>query len=428
MRNLLPIILVAGLIGCTSPPTSGTTAVPEATATPIVEQPLQMDKTPPPQSGPTVIKLWVPPEIDPANGSPEGDILQARLDEFTDRRPNIRIEIRVKQVDGPGGILDTLTTATAAAPLALPDLVALPGQSLETAAINGLLHPFDELTDTMKSDEWYDFAQSLAHIEDTIIGIPFAGDALITVLRPSIISNQIDNWTSSLELTSDIPVVMSFPAADPFSLFTLLLYQSIDGLIMDSENRPTLEVDPLIEVLTYYQEAEQSGLMPFWLTQYETDDQSWTVYEENQTDYVITWASRYLKNPPVDSKGALIPTRDGNSFTLATGWAWALVNSDPSRQEISVQLAEFLTTGDFLGEWTAALGYIPPRSDALTGWDNVSTQMLLSKVAPAAQLIASQDVLTALGPPLQTATISILKEQENPISAADKAVEMLIQP
>jgi len=428
MRKLYPLILIVALLGCTSAPITDHTPVPRPTITPMIEQPALTDEAPSPQDDPVTLILWVPPEFDPSNGSPEGELLQMRLDEFSQRRSNIRIETRVKDVEGSGGIIDTLTSAAAAAPLALPDLVALPSNALGNAAIKGLLNPFDDLTDTMDEAEWYDFARTFSRIENTTVGIPFAGDALIMVYRPSIIGSEIGDWAASLETAGDTPVSLSFPAADPYSLITLLHYQSIGGTILDDENRPTLDANTLTEVLTYYQQAKQSSLMPFWLTQYETDDQSWAAYEDNRTDLVITWASRYLQNPPVDSAGAAIPTRDGIPYTFATGWAWALASSDPERQEISAQLAEFLTSGDFLGEWTAAGGYLPPRSDALAGWENVSMQTLLARVAPSAQLISSMDVLAALGPPLQAATIDILKEQSDPAQAAEEAVSALAQP
>jgi ABC-type glycerol-3-phosphate transport system substrate-binding protein len=374
------------------------------------------------------LKIWIPPEFDPANGSPEGELLQARLDEFSQRRSNVRIETRVKDVEGPGGILDTLSTAGAAASLSLPDLVALPRHPLENAAIKGFLHPFDGLTNTMDDPDWYDYARQLSHLQNSTFGIPFAGDALIMVYRPSILGNPPTDWASSLDVSAETSVSVSFPAADPSSLVTLMLYQSTGGSIMDEENRPTLNAVQLTEVLLYYQQAQQSLLMPFWLTQYESDDQSWTAYRENQTDMVITWASRYMQNPPIDAAGAPIPTSDGNPFSLATGWAWALASPDPDHQVISAQLAEFLTTGDFLAEWSATSGYIPPRPSALSAWANVSMQTLLNQVVPSARLTPSQDILTTLGPVLQDATVDILKEQADPASAAEAAVEALAAP
>ena len=380
------------------------------------------------QSELVTLKIWIPPEFDPANGSTEGELLQERLDDFTQRRSNVRIETRVKAVEGPGGMLDTLSTAGVAAPLSLPDLVAMPRHSLENAAIKGLLHPFDGLTNTMDDPDWYDYARQLSHLQGSTFGIPFAGDALLMVYRPSVLGEPPSDWASSLEVSTETSTSLSFPAADPHSLVTLNFYQSLGGALLDEENRPTLDTIQLTEVLTYYQQAQQSSLMPFWLTQYETDEQSWEAYEENQIEMVITWASRYLQNPPVDATGAPIPTQDGIPFTLATGWAWALASPDPDRQVLSAQLAEFLTTGDFLANWTAASGYIPPRPSALSGWENVSMQTLLNLVAPSARLTPSLDVLTALGPVLETATIDVLKETAGPVTAAEAAIEQLAAP
>jgi ABC-type glycerol-3-phosphate transport system substrate-binding protein len=181
-------------------------------------------------------------------------------------------------------------------------------------------------------------------------------------------------------------------------------------------------------VLTYYHQAQQSSLMPFWLTQYETDEQSWTAFQENQTAMAITWASRVLQDPSADLGIAAIPTPEGMPYTLATGWAWALASPSPDRQALSAQLAEFLTTADFLGGWTEASGYLPPRPGALLAWENTTTQSVLTQVIPAAQRMPSLDVVTTLGPVLQKATVDILKEQSDPATSAAEAVRGLSAP
>ena len=427
MRRYIFLIVVLFFTGCTTPSVEATLS-PEATLTPTVAPPLQTEE---PDSLPdrlVTIRIWIPPEFDPDNGSLQGESLRTRLDEFTERRSNVRIETRIKDVEGPGGMIDTLITAGAAAPLALPDLVALPHHSLENAAIKGLLHPFDGLTSAMDDPDWFEYARELSHIQNGTFGIPFAGDALILVYRPSLLGNRPKDWESTLGASAEASATLVFPAADPNALVTLAFYLSAGGQIVDEENRPILDTIQLTEVLTYYQQAQQSSLMPFWLTQYETDDQAWTAYQENQTEMVITWASRYLQNLPVDSAGAPIPTIDGLPFTLASGWAWALVSPDPERQVISAQLAEFLSTGAFLAEWTAASGYIPPRSSTLSAWENVSIQTLLNQVAPSARLAPSLDIITTLGPVLQNATVDILKEQSDPVTAAGAAAEVLNPP
>ena len=81
--------------------------------------------------------------------------------------------MRIKAPDGPGGLLDSLTTASAAAPLALPDLVALPRPIMETAALKGLVHPYQNLTSPIDEPDWYPYARQLARLQDSIFGIAF---------------------------------------------------------------------------------------------------------------------------------------------------------------------------------------------------------------------------------------------------------------
>ena len=97
------------------------TAVPTLATTPVpATEPVY---TP---SGPVILRIWLPPQFDPASGTPAGVLLQSRLDQFTAAHPEVKIEVRLKAEEGPGGLLEALSTAGAAAPLVLPDVVALP--------------------------------------------------------------------------------------------------------------------------------------------------------------------------------------------------------------------------------------------------------------------------------------------------------------
>jgi maltose-binding protein MalE len=302
--------------------------------------------------------------------------------------------------------------------------VALPHDALSNAAIEGLIHPLDDFTAVMEDPDWYEYAREIAHLQDSNYGLPFAGDALVLVYRSSIIGQQPEDWRTALELAQP----MAFPASDPEILVTLLHYQSLGGAIFDQNAQPRLDTVHLTEVLTYYHQASQSSLMPFWLTQYETDAQVWEIYLDNQADMVITWASSYLQDMPADSSMEVLPTFDGVPYTLGTGWAWTLTGIDPAQQALSAELAEFLIAGEFLAEWTAAAGYIPVRPSAAAGWNNMSLGTFVDEVAASARLTPSRDVLNILGPILQQAVVDVLKEQADPISAALTAVESLSAP
>lgn len=399
-----------------TPPLPTATLTPTATAIPIVEEAQ-------PTSGPVTLNIWLPPEFDPNQFTLASRMFNARLAEFISRRSEVDIQIRIKDPAGPGGIEDTLQTANAAAPVALPDLVALPYETLQSAAAKGLLHPFDGLTAVMDDPDWYEFARQLSHVQNSIFGIPFAGDALVMFYRPAVTETPPTDWLTMLEQNTAI----SFPAADPDSLLTLMFYQSSGGAIVQ-DDQTILEMPPLTDVLNFYYQANRNEVIPFWLTQFETDEQAWTAYEEGQADLAISWVSRYLQTQPADSDIAVIPTSDGIPYTTATGWVWALVSADPERQEIVAQLVEFLTTAEYLAEWSEAAGYLPPRPNAMLAWAGNLDLALLDQVSSSAQLAPSSDVTAVLGPVLNEVTIDVLKEQTDPATAAQKAIEGLIAP
>jgi len=446
-RSLLAFFLLILVAGCSrlSPPTGAETSpavtpgtltpgLPDSTPTLTVTETRSaadetasaggtpaVDVTPP---GSIVLHLWLPPDFDPESGTPAAELFKARLDEFSRRRPGIRIDVRIKALEGTGGLLDSLTTASAAAPLALPDLIALPRLTLETAALKGLLHPFDGLTNILDNPDWYDFARQMAHLQNSTYGLPITGDALVLVYRPTVIETPPTDWPGVLALEHPL----AFAASDPQALVTMGQYLSANGSLVDEQGRPSLDSDPLISVLDFFQQAEQNGVMPYWITQYQTDEQAWQAFENGETDLIITWVSRYLSNMQADTAIAPVPTETGEPFTLANGWVWALSTPHTDRQTLAAELAEYLTDSDFLAQWSEAGGFIPPQPSALSGWSDSSLQALVDHIAASARLIPSTDLLTSLGPPLQQATVDVLKEQSDPELAAQTALESVANP
>lgn len=421
---LVTIITLAILsAGCTALPEleSDTTPLPSLIPTSTT---IPTSESTQPAPGPTILRLWVPPQFDPGSDTPAGKLLQDRLDQYTIQRPDVRIETRVKASSGTGGLLDSLISASAAAPLVVPDLILLPRESLEIAALKGLLFPLDGLTDPLDDSDWYPFAQELGRIQSSTFGLPFAGNALVSLYRPAEIENPPADWPSALE--SGQP--LAFPAAEVEAYFPLAEYLSTGAQSQDSDGHPVLESSGLTNMLSFFQEAEAAGVMPFWLTQFTDDEQSWEAYTENQVDIVVTWINRYLSTLPGDSSAAPIITQDGTPFTLATGWVLALSNPQTERQALSVDLAEFLTDSSFLSEWSENAGYLPPRVSALEGWSNVALRGLVENIVRSAQITPPNDVMAVIGPALHQATVDILKQQTTPVSAANDAIESLETP
>ncbi len=419
--SLLCLLWVMSVSGCTASQslTAPSTATAPPTLTPTVQPTPQVTGS---TSAPMSLRIWLPPQFDPTRNTSAGEILQARLDEFTKRR-GLPIEVRIKALSGVGGMVESLSTTNAAAPLALPDLVLLPRPLFEAAALKGLLYPIEGQISPFDTKDWYDYAIQLAHLQNSTYGVPFAGDALVLIYRPAEIATPPADWNALLNLTE--PLI--FAAADEQALFPLAQYMATGAAIQDDEGRPMLEREALIRLFTFFQEAERANVLPFWLTQYTTYDQAWQAYLQGSANLTIGWTSQYLGELPVDSRAASMPTPEGNSFTLANGWIWAFSNL-PKRHTTAIELAEFLTDGDFLARWTAAAGVLPPRRSALEGWSDATLKGLARQTVGTAQIIPRNDLLAALSPVLQQATIEVLKEQGDPLSVTEKVVQRLTAP
>lgn len=429
------VILAISLVGCdgfgkstTTPssitPTSASQETPGAENTPI---PMTPGETEPPSQlpGAVTLRIWLPPEFDPYSATPAGDLLKARLDEFISQNPGVSIEVRLKAVQGAGGLLESLITTSAAAPLALPDLVALPRPLLESAALKGLIYPYASNL-SLDSEGWYEYARQMGTLQTTLFGLPFAGDALVLTYRPDVLAPPQD-WQEVLNGSH----LLVFPAADTNAYVTLAYYLAQGGLLQDEQGRPILSEGPLLNVLNYYQQASALNLMPFWLTQSETDGQAWTTFTVDQHPMLITWLSSYLAVQGTTSENlalATLPTSDGSNFTLASGWTLALASQDPLRRELSSQLAEFLVEDAFLASWTQAAGYLPTRPGALAGWTDNTLRSVGGQIARSSQLVPPTDVLSNLGPLLEQATVTVLKAESAPPSAVQNALEQLNNP
>ena len=419
-------------------PLATSTRTPSPTLSPTL---LPSPDLQPTSAGPVTLTIWLPPQFDPASGTASGNLLAERLEEFSLRRPGVRLDVRIKALDGAGGLLDSLTSASAAAPLALPDLIVLPRPLMEAAALKGLLHPLDGLAISLDNSDWYDYAIELSRLQNASFGVPLAGDALLLAYRPGILPEPPKTWEEVL--TSENPLI--FAAADPQAATSLAFYMASGGFVQDDQGRPALDETILAQLLVFFQAAEQNQVMPYWLTQYETFDQAWGGYLENPAAMTITWWSRYLleeetlaeavplpdEEEVVDEDplaAASLPTPSGAPFTLATGWALSLAGSQPARQPLAIELAEFLTESSFLASWSEAAGLLPPREEALNRWRDTPTKTLASRVASSAHLFPSTDLLTSLAPHVQQATLQILKQQAEPLSLAQATVERLTNP
>jgi ABC-type glycerol-3-phosphate transport system substrate-binding protein len=368
-----------------------------------------------------VISIWLPPAFDTAGGNLAATLLAGRFAEFTEQHPQVRIETRVKAEDGTGGLLDSLLSAQAAAPLSQPDLILLPHLQLQTAVQSSVLYSMSALTAENESEDWYPFAQEMITVEGQAYALPFAADALVVAHRPTAIGKVPPTWAALIE--TQLP--LGIAVADPWAQFTLAQLYSLQ---LNNENEAAPSQDQLIDLFEFYADSEDQGVFPFWLTQYETYEQSWQAFSEGRVPMVVAWTSRLFDSRNVEINGAPLPTKFGDDFTLVKGWVWAISTPYPERANLAAELAEFLTTPEFIAQWSAAAGMLPPRASSLAAWSPDAKQALASQIIENVKPLPPLTMLELWGPPLAQAMTAILKKEISPQEAMQNVLTAVANP
>jgi len=348
-------------------------------------------------------------------------MLANRLQLFSDLHDGMEINVRVKAASGAGGLLDALEATSAAAPDALPDLIAFTRPDMESAALKGLISSLEAFTEIPDDSDWYSFTRDLALLQGETYGFPFAADALALVYRPESIPDFPGTWSGILESNA----VLVFPVDSDQSLFQLVLYLAEGGMIQDNQRRPTLQIDDLTEVFQLIEDGVESGTFPKSLIQYQTSEQVWAAFQEGEADLVVTWLSNLLKEKSADASVLPLFTASEGGVSIGTGLIWAVSTHNESRQAIAIDLGEFLIQSDFLAEWCLAAGYIPPRPSSLEGWTNQVLRSTVSQIALMTKMYPPNDIISTLGPILREGTRQIMQDKVDPVLAAQEAVDSL---
>ncbi|MEX1143251.1 MAG: extracellular solute-binding protein [Anaerolineales bacterium] len=370
------------------------------------------------------LTVWLPPAFDPNGGGLAAGMLQNRLDEFAEQHPQVRLEVRIKAEEGTGGLLDSLLAAKSAAPLALPDLVLMPHFHLTSAVARQLLFPLTGLTETLDSDDWYTFAHEFSQVDNASYGMPFAADAFILAYRPAAVTQVPSTWQALL----DSRLQLGFAAADPDASFTLAQLHAFASGSEQEGDEVDFNEETLTAVFNFFTDAQQQGVFPFWLSQYQTTEQSWQAFSEGRVPMVATWTSRAFDNRNVDISTAPLPTPEGEPLALVKGWVWAVSTPDSDRAALVAELVEFLTTPEFIAQWTDAAGLIPPRHSSLSAWSPGDKQTLASQIVDSAAALPGQTIVDLWGNALTEAVVAVLKEELTSEEAVQQVLERVANP
>ncbi len=257
----------------------------------------------------------------------------------------------------------------------------------------------------------------MAHIQKTTFGLPFAGDALALI---GFAEPGPANWTEPPDETLFI-----FPAADPQALFSLSLYLSAGGMLLDNQGLPSVDEVILADALSLYLLVAEIEFLSPASIEYQSDEQAWNAFLEQRGNLTVSWVSNYLQAQIPTQTLSPLPGLEIGQYTLATGWSWTLAGSTPENQSLAVELAEFLSDSQFLAEWNQATGTLPTRPTALSSWSDAKSKIGLTQTAESANLVPSQELLALVGPLFAEAALSVITGEKLPVEAAQSIAEQL---
>jgi hypothetical protein len=298
--------------------------------------------------------IWIPDDLAKPNTDKIQGLLGKQMEKFTTQNPSITVDIRVKHTDGMGSLMDTLQSASLAAPGSLPDLVLLSDDEMETSALKGLLIPFDDVTDIFSSPDWSPVMLQLGQIQGSTFGIPALADATVLVTKTG---SPVDSSIYNI----DHPILCYLD--DPQGLFMVGLYLSAGGDLQNDSSHSNLDEKKLTAALGLVDSALATRAFSSETMAFSSDQDAIRHYEAGKGDQLISW---YTSLPAVVKPASLNPVPGvGNaSASLVRGYFWSMANRDPARREATVALAEILSEPQFLADIAAATHSLPVRESA----------------------------------------------------------------
>lgn len=424
----LTVLLSLSGCGPSTVPTAPPQPVPTAMAatvtaeTPTITPTTSMLPTVPPV---TTLTLWTIEPFSPTQADASGQILGQQIEAFTAAHPDVVVEYVLKKPYGKGGILNFLLTTSAVVPAAMPDLVAIDTIELKEAAQAGLLQPLDELISSELQEDLFPFAQEAGRFEGRLVGLQFETDIEHLIYNTNKLKEPPLTWTEVL--TDEVSYV--FPAGGREGLVNdafIIQYLALGGQLVDETGRPALNAELVTQVLQFYKDGYEMGVIPPSVLKFKTLDDCWPVYLSAEVAMSHVSSRRYLADRKLlmYTRFASIPTRDGKVTTLSQGWAWAIVTTDPVQQTLAARLIEWLMEPANSVQWNLAAGHLPTRRAAfeILGTED-SYYPFLRKQLEGARPRRAGVVYSEVSRVLQQGVEKVMTDEATPQEAAKAVIE-----
>lgn len=427
---VLALCLLAATAGCSpadvaTPASTTTTTISTSTPAPAVTAILPPTGTVPVSASSIItLTVWTIPVFAPGETTGAARLLQEQSDLFSEAHPDYRLDWVVKPAVGSGNLRDFLLAAQDVAPAIAPDMVVLDLQDLGDLTRAGLLQPVDDfISEEMRSD-LFPFARNAVVIDGQWYGIPIAADIEHVIYDSAAVDAPPLTWSDVLSDT----ISYAFPAGGQGGQVNeafLIQYLALGGRLYDNEGLPTLDRDPLAEVLSFYADGVREGLFAPGLLDIQTTEDALGVYLSGEVDMSNIQSDIYLSNREKfrNSAFATIPTWNGTVATVGHGLAFSLITTDPNRQIGAKALSDWMVLSDQLSDWIRVAGHLPARRSVLDLWGTEDNYYTFARWQLAsAYFTPSTPVFNGIYESLQQAVRDVIRGASDPTTAADRVV------
>ncbi len=428
---LAAVMLVFGAAGCGAP----------ATATPApVKTPTPSPSAPRPTAAPTsagaatdgvlTLTWWAPEFMSPEAPQPAGPLVVEQLDAFSlTQGGKVRVQVERKARYGKGGLLDFLRTAQPVASSVLPDLVALDVAELEGAVAAGVLQPLASLLDDAITEGMYPFAVEAGQLDGQLYAVQFLSDFDHAVYLPSQVAELPTQWsdiltrqTAYLFPLASLQGGASARPSEALSRAILSQYLSA-GATFGSDRRLVLEAQPLLNLLTFYENGVKAGLLPPSAQELADGEAVWGVFSQGKVPLAYASARRFWTgNATLNAGFAPAPGMTGPATPIAGGWALAVVTTDPQRQRAAANLIAWLLKPDNASAWSTALGWLPTSPEAVQMLDDGPYRDFLDAQLSAARGLPAGSNYATSAARIQAAVLSVVKGESDAATATNTAI------
>jgi ABC-type glycerol-3-phosphate transport system substrate-binding protein len=427
-RKQLPFCISVGLMlfvslmiaGCSLGTNNPT---PTATSTPTVQTVLPSEPSIQPNETRQSITIWIPPLLAPETSA--GALLSDHLKTFEDAYALIDIDVRIKEENGPSGILETINSASIVAPSTLPEIVLLDPSNLNSAALKNLIEPLDDIVPIPETPEWYSFAIDASYVDGSYYGMPFISAAEAFAYRKESFEVEPKDWADLLGSAEPILI----PLGDQTSKFTLIQYVAAGGGLFDDNGSPTIDPAILADLFMFYLSAKEDGQLPLYALQLQSAQEAWSMLIQGNTNAAVI-PIEVLHEALSDDVYLVAPwpTRDGTGVIPTQTLTWAVVVKNNEKFDHISQILQWLSDSTFQGKICETLGMIPAKPAALQAWADTESSAILSRLVRVAVPEPNIEETTTFGPLLWSAVEDVLNDRSTPEIAAESVSDQVTIP